>query len=65
MVFNITFNNISVISWLSILLVEEIGYHIMMYQVQLSLHISVKSYESGTNGKCHGHKPPSPHTHTL
>ena len=25
MVFNVTFNNISVISWLSVLLVEEIG----------------------------------------
>jgi hypothetical protein len=25
MVFNVTFNNISVISWISVLLVEEIG----------------------------------------
>jgi hypothetical protein len=44
MVFNATFNNISVISWLSVLLVEETGvpgenhrpvtdklYHIMLY----------------------------------
>jgi RNA recognition motif-containing protein len=37
MVFNVTFNNISVISWRSILLVEETGiprdklYHIMLY----------------------------------
>ena len=45
MVFNATFNNISVISWWSVLLVEEIGgvlpkvtdklYHIMMYRVHL------------------------------
>jgi len=27
MVFNTTFNNISVISWLSVLLVEETGVH--------------------------------------
>ena len=46
MVFSATFNNISVISWLSVLLVEEIGvpgrnnrqvtdkcYHIMLYLV--------------------------------
>ena len=45
MVFNATFNNISVISWRSVLLVEETGettdlsqvidklYHIMLYQV--------------------------------
>jgi len=48
MVFNATFNNISVISWWSVLLVEETGvpgenngpvidklYHIMLYQVPL------------------------------
>ena len=36
MVFNATFNNISVISWRPVLLVEEITdklYHIMLYQV--------------------------------
>jgi hypothetical protein len=54
MVFNTTFNNISVISWLSILLVEETGApkeihdltqvtdkhdHIMLYQVYLLLEL--------------------------
>jgi hypothetical protein len=53
MVFNATFNNISVISWRLVLMVEEIGvpgenhrlyfikfYHIMLYRIQLACVLS-------------------------
>jgi hypothetical protein len=42
MVFNATFNNSSVISWLSVLLVEETGTHQKCWRIQLTQHHRLK-----------------------
>ena len=41
MVFNATFNNISVISWQSVLLVEEIGVHVENQVTDILYHIAL------------------------
>ena len=59
MVFNATFNNISVLSWLSILLVEETGVpgenhrHVAYHEQTLSHNVvsSIPRHEQGLNSQ--------------
>jgi predicted Zn-dependent protease len=59
MVFNATFNNISVISWQSVLLVEETGVpqenhrHVSSYSQTSSLNVvsSTPRHEGGSNSQ--------------
>jgi hypothetical protein len=53
-VFNATFNNSLVISWWSVLLVEEVSdklYHIMLYRVHLAMNMVAVMVSNSNNIK--------------
>ena len=51
MMFNATFNNISVISWLSVLLMEETGVHMYLEETGVHMYLEKNHPLSQVNDK--------------